>query len=314
MTARIAVVVPAHNEGPNLAACLKSLASQSIPIRMMVSDNGSTDGTPQILAQLRSTFDFDSRRVDGLGAAAHFASCGRWALDSGREPFVALLAADDQWDAAFAESALGVLDVDANLGSAFPTCSLVGDGDDRVLPPLDFSSGSPVKRQVGAILTPDGGQLANHVYGLFRRDAFRDLVESWERGGEAYGSDYASVVHTLAKHRSRPAPKAVVYRSLREGQDLLFFTRLGIEHDADPPTTHLRAAGLYAKYNVLSDLALSRALSRVYGRPAALTATVVLPLRAVLWLGQIPRLVSARIGRVTRPKGPQGNRLAGAGS
>jgi glycosyltransferase involved in cell wall biosynthesis len=295
MTAQIAVVVPAHNEGPNLEACLNSLASQAVPIRIMVSDNGSTDGTPEILERLRSLFEFDARRVEGLGPSEHFASCGRWALETGREPFAALLAADDRWGAGFAESAMGVLEADDTLGMAFPTCALVGDGETRVLMPPDFSSGSRVTRQVKAILLPDGGRLANHVYGLFRRDAFRDLIESWARGGEAYGSDYATVVHTLAKHRSGPAPGAVVHRSLREGQDLLFFTRLGIGHEGDEPPTHLRAAGLYVKYNLVSDLALSRALSRVYGRPPALTATVVTPLRAAHWLGQVPRLVSARV-------------------
>ena len=86
MTARIAVVVPAHNEGPSLEACLNSLASQAVPIRIMVSDNGSTDGTPDILERLRSSFEFDARRVEGLGPSEHFASCGRWALEPGASP------------------------------------------------------------------------------------------------------------------------------------------------------------------------------------------------------------------------------------
>lgn len=295
MTARIAVVVPTHNEGRNLEACLNSLASQAVPTRIMVSDNGSTDGTPEILERLRRSFEFDARRVEGLGPSEHFASCGRWALDSGSEPFVALLAADDQWGAEFAESTIAVLDADASLGMAFPTCSWIGDGNARTLEPPDFVSRSSVSRQVRAILLPDEVELANQVYGLFRRDAFQELIDSWDRGGDAFASDYASVVRTLAKHRSRAAPGAVVLRSLREGQDLLFFTRLGIEQETDKPTTHLRAGMLYVKYNVLRDLGLSRALSRVYERPPTLTAIGVMPLRAAHWLAPIPRLVSARI-------------------
>ena len=47
-TADVTVVVPTRNAARTLAACLKSLRAQTYPCRIVVVDNGSTDGTSEI--------------------------------------------------------------------------------------------------------------------------------------------------------------------------------------------------------------------------------------------------------------------------
>ena len=45
----ISVVIPVKNESASLAACLKSILAQTVPVReIIVIDSGSTDGTPDI--------------------------------------------------------------------------------------------------------------------------------------------------------------------------------------------------------------------------------------------------------------------------
>lgn len=293
MTARIAVVVPAHNEGPNLEACLNSLASQAVPLRIMVSDNGSTDGTPETLRNLRTRFEFQFRRVEGLGPSEHLVDCGRWLLASGSEPFLALLAGDDRWGPQFLSSATAALDADEGLGMAFPTCAWVGGVTVQTLTPPHLGSRWSLARQAYAVAMPNQRELANQVYGLFRRDAFRELLDAWERVGDAFAADYAAVVRTIARFRSAPAPDAVVLRSLDEHQDLLFYSRLGIEQKAQPATL-VGVGQRYARHNALTDRGISRAIAAAYGRSPALTAACVIPLRTPQWLIPIPRLVGRR--------------------
>lgn len=294
MTARVGVVIPAHNEGPNIPSCLASVSTQSNEIRALVSDNGSTDGTDEVLERLRPELRFQSRRAEGLGPSTHLIDCGRWLLSSGTEPYVALLAADDTWAPGFAEAAVAVLDADEGLGMVFPACTWIGDGTARTLAPLDFGARSSLARQLHAVTAPYRRELANQVYGLFRREAFRQLLDNWERGGDVFASDYAAVVRTLAKFRSRPAPNALLLRSESDPSDGLFYSRIGIEPRPEPRTT-VEVAKHYAKNVSLTDKAVSGALSRTYGQPAWLAAVVVRPLRFPLMLLTVVSRVAHRV-------------------
>jgi len=65
----ISVVVPAYNEGQNIAACLESLERQTIPrdqYEIIVVDGGSKDGTREIAARYADlVFIQTSRKVGG---------------------------------------------------------------------------------------------------------------------------------------------------------------------------------------------------------------------------------------------------------
>jgi GT2 family glycosyltransferase len=50
MTAAIDVVVPVHNRWQLTQKCLASLIEQTVPHRVVVVDNGSTDETPRRIA------------------------------------------------------------------------------------------------------------------------------------------------------------------------------------------------------------------------------------------------------------------------
>ena len=63
----------------------------------------------------------------------------------------------------------------------------MGGARDRQLTPLAFAGPRPGVRQLRALLAADDRELANVVYGVYRRAAFEDLLAGWERVGDAFG-------------------------------------------------------------------------------------------------------------------------------
>src|SRR5688572_29394828 len=66
---RISVLIPTYNRATLLRACLNSVLAQTLrPAQVLVIDDGSTDETPRLLAELRS--DVESIRVPQGGKSS----------------------------------------------------------------------------------------------------------------------------------------------------------------------------------------------------------------------------------------------------
>ena len=93
---QISVVIPVHNEQAHLAAQLDALASQDIdgPWEVVVSDNGSTDATGDLVLARRSSFPVPLRLVDSSArkGAAHARNAG---ILAARAPLIAFCDGDD---------------------------------------------------------------------------------------------------------------------------------------------------------------------------------------------------------------------------
>src|SRR6185312_9491353 len=83
---------------------------------------------------------------------------------------------------------------------AFPTFSWEGGDRPRVIPPADLMGAHALQRQARALFLPDSRELANLVYGVYRREAFESLVQGLERGGDRFGSDYAAAWNLLERY------------------------------------------------------------------------------------------------------------------
>ena len=282
MTPTLAVVIPAHNEAENLPEAIACVATQVLPIRILVSDNASTDDTE---AWLAGRTDVTSRRTASLLTPwEHFTSCGRWALGTGDEQYLAFLAADDRWSPKFAGQAVSALDQNPQFGMVFPTFVWTDIGGQRSLPPPNLSSPSRAVRQLRAMSMGNRHELANQVYGVFRRSAFERLLMSWEAAGGAFGADFASVIGLLSTERSLPLPDAVGIRSVRQGADLI--ERVGVTRPADG---HLGKKGLaYVRLNTRVNTGIGRALASLTGRPTWLMVSSTQVLRTPQWIGEIP--------------------------
>jgi hypothetical protein len=290
MTARLAVVVPAHNEADSLPGSIASLTRQSLPIRVLVSDNASTDGTTSVLTGLRGIITRRTMRL--LPPSEHFVSCGQWALTTGSEPYLAILAADDRWTPGFAEIAISALDEHPHFGMIFPTFIWEeGHGQRRLAPP-DLSQASRPLRQLRAMAMGNRHELANQVYGVFRRSAFEQLMTNWEAAGGEFGTDFASVISLLRTERSMPVPEAVGIRRVRPGEDLI--ERVAVRR---PESADLTGQGLaYLRLNARMNSEIGRALASVTGRPTWLTVIGTQVLRTPQWIGEIPMQLRGHSG------------------
>lgn len=68
----ISIIIPTYNEKDVLSRCIESLGMQTVDFEIIVVDDGSTDGTLQILKNLKHTlpnFKFTKQAHKGAGAA-----------------------------------------------------------------------------------------------------------------------------------------------------------------------------------------------------------------------------------------------------
>src|SRR5215213_9721183 len=89
-------VVPSYNHAPFVEKCLRSIIAQTLPPnKLLVIDDGSSDGSPRIIEEIlrECTFDCDliARANRGLCATLNEA----FALSGG--DYFAYLGSDDLW-------------------------------------------------------------------------------------------------------------------------------------------------------------------------------------------------------------------------
>lgn len=279
---RLVVVVVAHNEAERIGGCMRSIAGQlaAAAVRVLVSDNASTDGTSDLAGIAADGLDVTIRTTTPLGPSEHFVSSGKWALES--EPdaeFFAYLAGDDTWGPGFTDAALAALHGAPDCGMAFPTFVWEGEaGEERRLAPLALGHRSSRARQLRALVAADGRELANLVYGMYRRAAFADLMTAWESGGEHFAADYAAVWRLLAGQRSVICPDAEGFRHVRRGANLL--ERVGLPRASASGV--VATSRLYLRLNLRINSQKAAALARTTTH--APPAWVVQVLRAPQWL------------------------------
>lgn len=122
--ANIAVVVPNWNGADHLGACLDSLLAQSVPARVIVVENGSTDGSLKLLEKYSDieVILHDENKGFAGGVNAGF----RRAIDDGLK-YVATLNNDAVADKDWLRELVAVLDKNPGVGIVTSKI-LTGDG------------------------------------------------------------------------------------------------------------------------------------------------------------------------------------------
>ena len=115
------VVLPTYNGAPYLEAQLASIHAQTLqPTRLLLRDDGSSDGTPELIAQLQARYGawLQVLPVDGkLGCTANVNRL----LEATTAPYVALADQDDLWLPQKLEQALVLMQqLEARLGVEMP--------------------------------------------------------------------------------------------------------------------------------------------------------------------------------------------------
>jgi glycosyltransferase involved in cell wall biosynthesis len=126
--ATVSVVIPAHNAARFLPAALDSVFGQTLPAdEIIIVDDGSTDGTAEVVASYGDRVRYVEQAHSGANAARNKGL----RLAGGR--YVALLDSDDVWSREKLATQVPVLNAKAHVGLVYSTMSLM-DEDGCPLP------------------------------------------------------------------------------------------------------------------------------------------------------------------------------------
>lgn len=203
---RVSVVLPAKDAVPHVEAQLGALAGQHccLPWEVVVADNGSTDGTPDVVRRWTG-------QVPGLRVVDASAEPSSWAARG----LAASVASGDALLFCDADDVVGGSWVSAHVEALTSSGLATGPVDTRRLnapaaretgPPASWRSSPPVGN--GYLPFALGANLA------VRRSVFEDVggFDPRPHGGDKVFSWRAQ----LAGHRLHFAPDAVVHYRLRE--------------------------------------------------------------------------------------------------
>ncbi len=127
---KVFVVVPSYNHAPFVEQCLRSIISQTLrPKKLLVIDDGSNDGSPEVIERVLRGCPFDSELVarENRGLCATLNE----ALSASSGEFFAYLGSDDVWLPSFLAEQTQLLNTRPKAVLAFAHAYLV-DEDDNV--------------------------------------------------------------------------------------------------------------------------------------------------------------------------------------
>lgn len=128
---RVGVIVASHNRAHFLPIALQSIANQTHkPERVLVIDDGSTDGTREIV---RHWPGVEYHYVD-LGQGLQSCHAKRFGFDllTDELPYVCCIDSDDWIDADYLERLLDVMESDCRVGVAYPKIQQFGERTDCI--------------------------------------------------------------------------------------------------------------------------------------------------------------------------------------
>lgn len=213
----VAVVIPNWNGCDDLPACLDSLRSQTVPVEIVVVENGSTDGSAEMLRASYPDVTVLAQPVN-LGFAGGVNVGIRYALHRGHD-HIALLNNDAIAEPTWVERLLGEMSRDARVGmvaSKFLTIDgtrIDSTGECYSIWGLPFPRGRGEQRldaydEEGELFGASGGST------LYRADMLRD-VGLFDEDFFAYFEDIdLSWRAHLRGWRVRLAPTAVAYHRI----------------------------------------------------------------------------------------------------
>jgi GT2 family glycosyltransferase len=214
---KVAVVIPTWNSADLLPRLLASLAAQEEPIELLAVDNGSADGTVELLRE---------RGIPHLtlGENTGFAAAVDLGAERTKAPFVLPLNADTALEPGAVAALLAALEADPGLGGVAPRILQLEDGGPGDVGAARlYSAGQALTRDGRAVEIGAGeaqGPAAlrpGEVFGvcgaacLLRRELFADLG-GYDRGFFAFYEDVdLNVRARIAGWRFAYVPGAVVW-------------------------------------------------------------------------------------------------------
>jgi glycosyltransferase involved in cell wall biosynthesis len=204
-SAKVTVGMPVLDGGEGFERALNAVRSQTLrDLEIVISDNGSTDGTPEVIEAARRADPRVRvlRQEPPVSGWANFNAVLREATT----PYFMWVAADDLARPALLERACALLDERPDVVAATTAVDFV-DADDRVRPALGaFELAGTLRENVRAFLAAPVDN--SRFYGVYRREALvRAMTEQ-----EYFGVDLAVSLATLQHGGHAFIPDALLVR------------------------------------------------------------------------------------------------------
>jgi alpha-1,3-rhamnosyltransferase len=235
-------VVPSYNHAPFVERCLRSIFNQTLPpAKLLVIDDGSTDGSPSIIEKVLHDCPFDSeliaRQNRGLCATLN------QALEVSHGKYFGYLGSDDVWLPTFLAEQTTLLDRRPDAVLAFSHAYLVDENDrlfDSTAAWTDFADGDlrPLLMR-GTIFSSPGvlyrrSALIRHRWnekakledyemylalsgdGEFARN--ENILCAWRQHGENASDDLPLMLSEMISAQNRSQPVWMENRTLADYQ------------------------------------------------------------------------------------------------
>jgi glycosyltransferase involved in cell wall biosynthesis len=220
------VCIPTYNQAEYLRAAVHSVAAQTAPVRLLVSNDASPDNTAEVLAELQRSLRFQAvNHTENRGISENL----QWLLHEAQTPLIVRLDSDDLLHPDYVKRLSGLLEQHSQAGYAHCAIQEIGaQGEPLGVRRLARAEGyqdaeAALRRSV------QGYQVSANVV-MFRRDALASVqfgagapelnfVEDYDLSvrlaDSGWGNVYASDV--LASYRMWSAgSRPVVGRKQRE--------------------------------------------------------------------------------------------------
>jgi len=222
MTAKLTIsaVMPVYNTEEFVAESLHTVLSQTRPPdEVVVVDDGSTDGTPDVLAEFGSEIRVVRQANQGVWGAMN--TCFREA----RCDYVAKCDADDLWEPGKLAAQVAAVEDDPALDVAFGEARVFGNYEGRWGMPPDGRAAGPLEgSHLGRVMFLDNPICPSTTFvrrALFERvGGFRDTrcedYDFWTRAlalGARFHYDPATVVHYRRHDSNVSSNKLAVHES-----------------------------------------------------------------------------------------------------
>lgn len=207
--------MPIYNGEKYLDAALASLSSQTFPdLRIIISDNASTDTTPDIIASwmARDSRITSHRQRENIGALANF----EWVLHAAQSPWFMFAAYDDTWSENYVEALYQAAIGSPAVKLAAPTVVRMDSNGKKA------KNRNPFFDSIGAASGLKHIKLlvrhahSGWYYGLFDRKA---LIAAWEKSQSfqyTWGSDYFLLLPILLSGEVTGNNEAIFYQRITE--------------------------------------------------------------------------------------------------
>lgn len=233
-TPTISIGMPVLNGAAHLEQAIRSLRQQSFTdFELIISDNGSTDGTADIIARhaaedprLRPV-----RQSHNIGGLANF----RYVLEAARGTYFMWAAYDDWHDPNYLECLQAALAADPDKQMAIPTVvRVIPDGSHAEITQIPDLTELPRWRRVARLLDLSRG---GSIYSLYRRTAILDAYMRAEQDFPyVWAADHLTILPFLVNDRAVGVPQTRFfnrdtgmsedrYRPLSAGQLWPYLTR-----------------------------------------------------------------------------------------